>query len=150
MCWSSLSPISDSVMSSVRISVLGLFNCYPYYNIFLVKMQCLFDSIAYHIPSFKRSGVYFILGLLGVAFILKIKIEENEIMCQFKTIRYFLKHAVWNCWIKNVKYGFLSISSPKHPLSEWIFQLLFSAFCSQGDHVKQKNTWDCTKNKFYL
>ena len=24
----------------------------------------------------------------------KIKIEENEIMCQFKTIRYFLNHAL--------------------------------------------------------
>ena len=28
------------------------------------------------------------------AFISKIKMEENEIMCQFKTIRYFLNHAV--------------------------------------------------------
>ena len=27
-------------------------------------------------------------------FISKIKIEENEIMCQFKTIRYFLNHRV--------------------------------------------------------
>ena len=27
-------------------------------------------------------------------FILKIKIEENEIMCELKTRRYFLHHAV--------------------------------------------------------
>ena len=65
----------------------------------------------YRISSFKRRGVYLILGLLGAAFIRvrpllessvfrraafnsKIKIEENEIMCQFKTIRYFLNHVV--------------------------------------------------------
>ena len=43
----------------------------------------------YSSSSFKRSSVYLILGLLDAAFISKIKIEENEIMCQFKTI--FLK-----------------------------------------------------------
>ena len=49
----------------------------------------------YRISSFKRRGVYLIVGLLGAAFISKIKMEENEIMCQFKKIRYFLNHAVW-------------------------------------------------------
>ena len=28
------------------------------------------------------------------AFIAKIKIEENEVMCPFKTIRHFLNHVV--------------------------------------------------------
>ena len=63
----------------------------------------------YRISSFKRRGVYLILGLLGliercvhkrVSFISKIKIQENEIMCQFKTIRYFLNHVVWNYKLK--------------------------------------------------
>ena len=31
-----------------------------------------------------------------MAFISKIKIEENESTYQFKTIRYLLDHAVWN------------------------------------------------------
>ena len=55
--------------------------------------------------SFKRRGVYLILGLLGaefirgsvytmVVFISKNQVEENEIMCQFKTIIYFLNHPV--------------------------------------------------------
>ena len=35
-----------------------------------------------------ESGVY-----KRVAFISKIKIEENEIICQFKTIKYFLNHV---------------------------------------------------------
>ena len=48
----------------------------------------------YRISSFKRGGVYLVLGFLGAAFISKIKIEEDEIMCQFKAIRYFLNHAV--------------------------------------------------------
>ena len=60
--------------------------------------------IIYLISSFKRHGVYLILGLLGAAliskikmketgaaFISEIKIEENEIMCQFKTNKIFLK-----------------------------------------------------------
>ena len=41
-------------------------------------------------------AVYFILELSGAVFISKIKIEESEIMRQFKTVRYFLNHVVWN------------------------------------------------------
>ena len=59
----------------------------------------------YRISSFKCLGAFLILGLLGVVFIRgdvyervafnsKIKVEEIEIICQFKTIRYFLNHAV--------------------------------------------------------
>ena len=60
----------------------------------------------YRISSFKRRGVYSILGLLGAAlirgggvykgaaFILNIKIKEREIACQFKTARYFSNHTV--------------------------------------------------------
>ena len=48
----------------------------------------------YRISSFKRRSVCLILGHLGAAFISKIKIEKNEIFCQFITIRYFLNHAV--------------------------------------------------------
>ena len=48
----------------------------------------------YRISSFKRRGVYLLLRLLGAAFISKIRIEENEIMCQLKTIRYFLSHVM--------------------------------------------------------
>ena len=57
-------------------------------------------STKYRIFSFKRRGVYLILELLGAAFILKTKIEENEIMCQFKTIRHFLNYEVWNYKLK--------------------------------------------------
>ena len=51
-------------------------------------------EMVYCVSSFKRRGVYLILGLLGAAFISKVKIQENEIMCQSKTIRYFLHYAV--------------------------------------------------------
>ena len=37
----------------------------------------------------QEDGVY-----KRAVFISRIKIEENEIMCQFKAIRYFLNHAV--------------------------------------------------------
>ena len=47
----------------------------------------------YRVSSFIRRGVYLILGLLGAAFISKIKIEGNETMCQLKVIRYFLNYA---------------------------------------------------------
>ena len=60
----------------------------------LVLIKCFLSLTEYPISSFKRRGVYLILGLLGAAFMSKTKIEENEIMCQFKTIRYFLNHAV--------------------------------------------------------
>ena len=68
---------------NVRISASALI------AIFLAKMRCSFDIGAYSISSFKLGGVYFILGLLGTAFISNIKIEENEIMCQNNKI--FLK-----------------------------------------------------------
>ena len=48
-----------------------------------------FTSIPYY--SFKHRGVYLILRLLGAVFISKIKTEGDEIMCQFKTIRYFVE-----------------------------------------------------------
>ena len=54
----------------------------------------------YRISSFKHRGVYLILRLLGAAFntgrrlVQKIKTEEIEIMCQLKTTRHFLNHAV--------------------------------------------------------
>ena len=54
----------------------------------------------YHISFFKRHGVYLISGTFrcGVykraGSILKITIKENEIMCQVKTIRYFLNNPV--------------------------------------------------------
>ena len=59
-----------------------------------------FKKHQYRISSFKRCGVYLILGLLvmafnkRVAFVSKIKIEENKIMCQFKRIRYSLNHVM--------------------------------------------------------
>ena len=53
-------------------------------------------NLDYRISSFERRGFYLILGLLGAAFISKITIEEAEIVCQFKTVRYFLNHVVWN------------------------------------------------------
>ena len=56
--------------------------------------------LLYRISSFKRRGVYLILGLLGAVFISKIKIEKDEIMCPFKTIRYFLNHVMWNYDLK--------------------------------------------------
>ena len=55
-----------------------------------LKADCTdFTVQQYRILSFKRHGVYLILGLLGavfMAFISKTKIEKSEIMCQFKTI----------------------------------------------------------------
>ena len=48
------------------------------------------------------------------AFISKIKKQENEIMCQFKAIRYFPNYVVLNYTkIKDVTYDRLSISSYK-------------------------------------
>ena len=55
------------------------------------------------ISSFKRRGVY-----KKAAFISKIKIEENDIMCQFITIRYFVNYK-----LKVEKCDLLSLSSNK-------------------------------------
>ena len=49
--------------------------------------------------------------MLVAAFISKIKIDESEVICQLKTIRYLLNHPVWN--YKDVKYDFLSLFSNK-------------------------------------
>ena len=48
----------------------------------------------YRISSFKRSGIYRCGVYEKAVFILKIKIEENDILFQFKAIRYLLSHAV--------------------------------------------------------
>ena len=50
-------------------------------------------TFIHRISSFKRHGVYLILGLLVRRLFQGVKIEENEVMCQFKAIRYFLNHA---------------------------------------------------------
>ena len=64
------------------------------------------NQSVYRISSFKTPLRLFNFGTLGAAFnrergvykraafISKTKVEENEIMHQFKTIRYFLHHAV--------------------------------------------------------
>ena len=51
-------------------------------------------KLSYRISSSNHRSVYLILRLLVAAFISNIKIEENEIMYQFKTIRSFVNHAV--------------------------------------------------------
>ena len=73
---------------------MRLFNCGPFHNAFGKKIRCSFDNGAYRFPLLNAAFGLFISGLSGRAFISKIKIEENEIMCQFKTMRYFLNYVV--------------------------------------------------------
>ena len=61
----------------------GLRHQLPYFLFYMPR--CLFNFGTFRCSIYKT-----------VAFISKIKTEENEIMCQFKTIRYFLNHELWN------------------------------------------------------
>ena len=47
-----------------------------------------------YVTSNQIPTVFPLLNAAATAFISKIKTGENDIMCQFKTIRYFLNHAV--------------------------------------------------------
>ena len=44
------------------------------------------ENKMYRISSFKHRCIYFIMALLCAAFISRIEVEENEIMCHFKGI----------------------------------------------------------------
>ena len=80
---------SDMVEHTLRLR-----SCKISVSCFLVLRVTAVKTLKLRYFLFKRCGVYLISGLLGAAFISKIKIKENEILSQFKTIRYFLNHAV--------------------------------------------------------
>ena len=89
----------DYISVKIRRNI-GIWLTIPRGSLVLLYKTSIEPYFRYRISSFKCRGVLFVLALLGEAFISRIKIEENEIMCQFKAIRYFLNHAVWNYKIK--------------------------------------------------
>ena len=73
-----MSPQPENKVNITGLSNLGVF-LYGY-----------MENKMYRISCFKHRGIYLIMALLCAAFISRIKVEENEIMCHFKAIRHFL------------------------------------------------------------